>query len=838
MGVRWYRRERGRWASGPIALEALHPEVERAGVSGVVRSAKLALRGAGGGVAQIKRSLEGELDLGVVDAQWRRENKGPATRIKIEAAQLAATRDALRGAFTAAIDDATVVFKLESERAAIESGARVVESAFDASVRRARHRGQHFVAHGALALGPEAWHVEVKEARLGRTRGRATVKGAWAGTTPLALSAAFSHFDTAALGFFDFESVRRRAKPVPWEHTPVLPRELRLPAADFELSAGRFEAGSIRFDAVRLAGRSRAGRLEPTRFELKAKGGALKGELSADLRGKVPELRASVAATDFDLRDLLARFEIKTDRAAARQLEAKLDLRGARLGEALAQSTLQVSAQGLDVAAPGPLAERRKLAFDGKLDVGSNKGLLSVSADGRLNGKAFRVTSRGPQLATLIARAEHVPVDVDLSIAGSTLAVHGTLAKGPAADVGIRLEAKRVDELLALGGLETTARGALTASTQLKLTPPARYALNELDIRLGESALSGHVVADWSAARPAIEATLAGPVLRLRDLGFDASDGKPKPGAVPKAEAQPSAAPGWVAPLRSVDATVDLRVERMYAAGEALGSMQLAARLKDGYLKLAPWTFTEGESRLRGEAEVDATGATPSYALRAELRDYDVTPLLRSFDPRSKGSATFDARAALRSSGTGAAAIANLSGVLDVASYAVGVGSGAIALMGVNLTGLVLRTLDQSQASKINCVVGVFDIDKGIMRSRALFLDTTRLRIMGNLDVDLAARSLDGGLRPRPKNPRLFSVTTPVNISGTFDAPKVSPSTSALPELIIRYSNPYTIFLGSLMDTESAKADGSDDCRAAYARSEAARPELGDELRKLFRLRP
>jgi hypothetical protein len=135
-------------------------------------------------------------------------------------------------------------------------------------------------------------------------------------------------------------------------------------------------------------------------------------------------------------------------------------------------------------------------------------------------------------------------------------------------------------------------------------------------------------------------------------------------------------------------------------------------------------------------------------------------------------------------------------------------------------------------------VVGVFDIDKGIMKSRALFLDTTRLRIMGNLDVDLAARSLDGGLRPYPKNPRLFSVTTPVNISGTFDAPKVSPSTSALPELIIRYSNPYTIFLGSLMDTESAKADGSDDCRAAYARSEAARPELGDELRKLFRLRP
>ena len=97
---------------------------------------------------------------------------------------------------------------------------------------------------------------------------------------------------------------------------------------------------------------------------------------------------------------------------------------------------------------------------------------------------------------------------------------------------------------------------------------------------------------------------------------------------------------------------------------------------------------------------------------------------------------------------------------------------------------------------------------------------------------------LDGGLRPRSKNPSLFSVNTPVSISGTIDKPKVAVSTSLLPELLIRYSNPYTIFLGALMDTESAKADGSDDCRAAFAKADSARPELGKDSRPRFEFLP
>jgi uncharacterized protein involved in outer membrane biogenesis len=641
--------------------------------------------------------------------------------------------------------------------------------------------------------------------------------------------------DAAALDFFDFESVQRRRRPVRWEDRVILPSALRLPQADFELSARRFDAAPLQVMDLRLAGRARDGRLESARVELRTAGGALRGELSADLRGRVPQLQGRVAATDFDARGLLEGLGVKLERARAKQLEAKFALRGVRPKEIAAQSTLEVSAQDVDATMAGLFEARRRLVFKGRFDARSAKGQLQGSAEGSLNGTAFRATSRGPQLATLLARAERVPLDIELNAADSMLALRGSVAKGPAADLRVELKAKRTDAALELLGLSTQARGALAASAQLKLTPPARYDFESLDVQLGESRLAGHVLADWSGKRPRIDAQLAGAALRLRDLGVDAKALESNILAAEKADAAASAAPAWISTLRAVDASLDLQIERMFAADEPLGSLSAKARLADGRLHIGPLVLRQGDSVLRTAGEIDAASSTPAYALEANLRAYDITPLLRYFELSEQGTATFDARAALRSHGLGADVVSNLSGVFDVASYGSGVGSGSIKQLGINLLGLVFSILDRSRQSKINCVVGVFDVDKGVMKSRALFIDTTQLRVIGNLDVDLPAETLNGGLRPNPKNPRLFNVSTPLRISGTFEHPRVSAATSALPELLIRYSNPYTIFLGALMETENAEPDGSADCRAAYAKADAARPELGDRTPGFFR---
>jgi len=529
---------------------------------------------------------------------------------------------------------------------------------------------------------------------------------------------------------------------------------------------------------------------------------------------------------------------VKLERAIAKQVDAKVALRGVRLKEILGQSTLEVSAQEFSAAMPGPIDARRRLEYSGRLDARTAKGRLFATAKGRLDGQALSFTSRGPELATLISSADRVPLDIELGIADSSLALKGNVGKGPQADVGLRLSAQRTDRLLALVGLRTAARGALTASAQLKVSPPARYTFESADLQLGKSRLRGRVSADASAQRPRIEATLAGPTLHMKDLGIDASatEKEIEPSAQGRnAKAEEGA---WVAPLRRFDARLDLSIEQLFAAGEPVGSLKVGARLESGRLGIAPFIIREGSSVLRAQGKIDAVGAEPAYAMQAELKQYDLTPLLRSFDPKAVGSASLDGRVVLRSEGFGEAIIANLDGTADVASYAKDLGSGAIGLMGISILELTLNTLDRSSNKKINCAVGVFDVKDGEAKSRALFVDTTRLRILGNLDVNLSTGALDGGLRPHPKNPTLFNVSTPVDISGTLDHPKVSIANSALPELVMRYVSPYTMLLGMLTETENAKPDGSDDCRAAYAEAKEARPELKNSSRNPFKFLP
>ena len=59
-----------------------------------------------------------------------------------------------------------------------------------------------------------------------------------------------------------------------------------------------------------------------------------------------------------------------------------------------------------------------------------------------------------------------------------------------------------------------------------------------------------------------------------------------------------------------------------------------------------------------------------------------------------------------------------------------------------------------------------------------------------------------------------------------------------MPDLVIRYASPYTMLLSMLTQTENAKPDGSDDCRAAYAKAKDARPEIERSGHNPFKFLP
>lgn len=67
-----------------------------------------------------------------------------------------------------------------------------------------------------------------------------------------------------------------------------------------------------------------------------------------------------------------------------------------------------------------------------------------------------------------------------------------------------------------------------------------------------------------------------------------------------------------------------------------------------------------------------------------------------------------------------------------------------------------------------------FDVERGVARSSGIFVDATRGRIVGDVEIDLVTRSLSGRIDPRSKVPPLFAVAPTMLLGGTVEVPRVS----------------------------------------------------------------
>ena len=80
----------------------------------------------------------------------------------------------------------------------------------------------------------------------------------------------------------------------------------------------------------------------------------------------------------------------------------------------------------------------------------------------------------------------------------------------------------------------------------------------------------------------------------------------------------------------------------------------------------------------------------------------------------------------------------------------------------------------------LRCAAAAFDVNRGLMNSRALVLDTTDTVIYGDGQVSLADEAIDSDLRPYPKDMSILSLRSPLVVAGSFAAPRVGPDKGAL----------------------------------------------------------
>jgi hypothetical protein len=137
-----------------------------------------------------------------------------------------------------------------------------------------------------------------------------------------------------------------------------------------------------------------------------------------------------------------------------------------------------------------------------------------------------------------------------------------------------------------------------------------------------------------------------------------------------------------------------------------------------------------------------------------------------------------------------------------------------VDLWAVNLFVALLPTIDPKNQSKVNCAIGRFTLTDGKLNQRQLVIDTTKVRVTGNTDIDLAKETLHMRLQPQAKTAQFLSLATPIEVNGSFDKFSIGPNAGDVLETVVRFATSVVWVPIKRLFSEKVPEDGADVCPA------------------------
>jgi hypothetical protein len=276
--------------------------------------------------------------------------------------------------------------------------------------------------------------------------------------------------------------------------------------------------------------------------------------------------------------------------------------------------------------------------------------------------------------------------------------------------------------------------------------------------------------------------TLGAIVGSVKDFGSSAMDTvtdtfglRDKPGII-----RAKSIPDFTFPveaLRAVDLFIDGEIKHLRKEEVDLGHATFQVTLEDGYLALEPLTGNLLGGDFKGKFILDGKRYVPTLEVDLNVQGLDYERVARSFGGTDlvKGQ-SHSIKLILKGRGdTLHEVLEQASGELNLVDGPLQLATKYIDLWAADLIITALSTAwEKEPVTNLNCMVGYFDIEEGVLKSENILIDTSRLTIAGVGKLNLTDETLDMILTPRPKDPSLFTLAHTVRITGPIADPDVS----------------------------------------------------------------
>ena len=347
-----------------------------------------------------------------------------------------------------------------------------------------------------------------------------------------------------------------------------------------------------------------------------------------------------------------------------------------------------------------------------------------------------------------------VPLSLTASAAGARLDISTDIDLPFARDhltVNLQLAGERLDTVSPLLGIALPPVGPYRLSTDLEIREDS-YALPNLDLRIDDSDLQGKVSLAYGDERPYLTAEITSSRLDLDDLfGEEAlAEAAVSPGSAESPRSTKDASDETREPvltaelLRSADALVSVSLGTVRSLGQHRGGGELTARLEDGHLEIAPFSVVLPEGSVDLRIEVAAIDDLLDIALQTRIEHLDYGSLLKRLDPESEAEGVLSLDSHLRAlTPSLEELLVYADGHLDFTLYPENFRTTLFDLWATHLLAALMPTLDAGSGPELNCVVGRFTVESGLMTPDALLIDTSRIRVRGKGKIDLQTGKLN-----------------------------------------------------------------------------------------------
>jgi len=599
----------------------------------------------------------------------------------------------------------------------------------------------------------------------------------------------------------------------------AIPSEaIRAIDTDFTMAIGQLRTGEMTvaglvFTAGLRSGRLKVDSVQGALLDRNSTYAHVQGGMTLDAAGAIPVLSGNVSFVQIRYEHIFRGVRFVNLSENVLNLDARFSSSGNTLFSLRDKATVSLEGKKMPMKFYPGTDDSRPVEVRTNLKVESVEGgPLRFHADGTFQDRPFRLHSLTGPLRGLLKDRGLWPVDVVLEAPHTRMELRGhlPLPLARASDeftFRMLVNAENFRDLNFLRSSGFPDVGPVDIKVVLSRTPVG-FHVTEMEGVLGESRWQGNMTVMTKRDRPSVRgkltiedvvldnlkqtpgdspakkksSTLGAIVGSVKDIGSKAMDtvtdtlgmgGRPE---IIRARIIPDFT-FPVKALRAIDLFLDVEIKQVRKGEVDLGHGMFQITLEDGYLTLKPLAGNLLGGDFDGKFTFDGTQYVPTLEVDLNVQGLDYAQVARTFGGADlvKGKSN-SIRLLLKGRGdTLQEVLERASGELSLVDGPLQLATKYIDLWAADLITTALSTAwEKEPVTDLNCMVGYFDIEEGVLKSEDILIDTSRLTIAGVGKLNLTDERLDLILTPRPKDPSLFTLAHTVRITGPVEDPDVS----------------------------------------------------------------